>query len=113
MQHNAIAAGAHGMTEADRAAIDIQSGAVDWRGLAPLAADLLVGVLSVPSAGALPAAVVVVMFLASPATRAALAALRTAGCVCVGAAPLPRGGVMLGLCGGYQKEGHTLAGRFA
>jgi adenosylcobyric acid synthase len=77
--------------------------------LDPLAAEPAVDVVRVRPGEALPGDADLVVLPGSKATIADLAALRSAGFDIDIAAHRRRGGLVLGLCGGYQMLGRTIA----
>lgn len=77
--------------------------------LDPLAGEPDVALEIVPSGTPLPADADVILLVGSKATLADLAALRREGWDIDIAAHLRRGGHVLGLCGGYQMLGKTIA----
>ncbi|HEX3860210.1 MAG TPA: cobyric acid synthase [Stellaceae bacterium] len=77
--------------------------------LDPLAAEPAVDLVRVKPGGALPGNARLVILPGSKATLADLAVLREAGFDIDIAAHLRRGGRVLGLCGGYQMLGRTIA----
>jgi adenosylcobyric acid synthase len=77
--------------------------------LDPLSAEPTIDLVRVTPPSALPGDAEVIILPGSKSTIADLAALRTAGFDIDIAAHLRRGGVVVGVCGGYQMLGHTIA----
>lgn len=77
--------------------------------LDPLEAEPAVEVLRIRPGGAIPGDAHLVIIPGSKTTIGDLEALRAAGFDIDIAAHLRRGGTVLGLCGGYQMLGHTIA----
>jgi adenosylcobyric acid synthase len=77
--------------------------------LDPLAAEPAVDLLRVKPGSALPGDAGLVILPGSKATMSDLAVLRAAGFDIDIAAHMRRGGAILGLCGGYQMLGRTIA----
>src|SRR4029077_11440036 len=77
--------------------------------LDPLDAEPAVELMRVRPGTALPGDADLILLPGSKATIADLAALRAAGFHIDIAAHLRRGGIVLGLCGGYQMIGHSIA----
>jgi adenosylcobyric acid synthase len=75
----------------------------------PLAAEPAIDLVQVKPGSALPGDADLIILPGSKATIADLDALRTAGFDIDIMAHMRRGGVVLGLCGGYQMLGHTIA----
>jgi adenosylcobyric acid synthase len=92
-----------------RIAVPILPHIANFDDLDPLDAEPGVDVLRVRQGGALPADADLVLLPGSKATIADLAALRAAGFDIDIAAHARRGGLVLGLCGGYQMLGRRIA----
>src|SRR5271170_1312475 len=92
-----------------RIAVPILPHIANFDDLDPLDAEPAVDVVRVQPGQALPGDADLVILLGAKATIADLAALREAGFDVDIAAHLRRGGMVLGLCGGYQMLGRTIA----
>jgi adenosylcobyric acid synthase len=92
-----------------RVAVPILPHIANFDDLDPLEAEPAVEVVRVRPGAALPGDADLVILPGSKATLADLAALRAAGFDIDIAAHLRRGGRVLGLCGGYQMLGRTIA----
>jgi adenosylcobyric acid synthase len=92
-----------------RIAVPILPHIANFDDLDPLEAEPAVEVVRVRPGAALPGDADLVILPGSKATLADLAALRAAGFHIDIAAHLRRGGLVLGLCGGYQMLGRTIA----
>jgi adenosylcobyric acid synthase len=92
-----------------RVAVPILPHIANFDDLDPLDAETDVDVVRVRSPAALPGDADLVVLPGSKATIADLAALRAAGFDIDIAAHRRRGGMILGLCGGYQMLGRTVA----
>jgi adenosylcobyric acid synthase len=92
-----------------RVAVPILPHIANFDDLDPLDAEPAVEVVRVRPGAALPGDADLVILPGSKATLADLAALRAAGFHIDIAAHLRRGGRVLGLCGGYQMLGRTIA----
>jgi adenosylcobyric acid synthase len=92
-----------------RVAVPILPHIANFDDLDPLDAEPAVEVVRVRPGAALPGDADLVILPGSKATLADLAALRAAGFDVDIAAHLRRGGRVLGLCGGYQMLGRTIA----
>jgi adenosylcobyric acid synthase len=92
-----------------RIAVPILPHIANFDDLDPLDAEPAVEVVRVRPGAALPADADLVILAGSKATIADLAALRAAGFDVDIAAHVRRGGAVLGLCGGYQMLGHSIA----
>jgi adenosylcobyric acid synthase len=92
-----------------RVAVPILPHIANFDDLDPLDAEPAVEVVRVRPGTALPADVGLVILPGSKATIADLEALRAAGFDIDIAAHARRGGLVLGLCGGYQMLGHRIA----
>ncbi|MFL5283009.1 MAG: cobyric acid synthase [Rhodopila sp.] len=92
-----------------RVAVPLLPHIANFDDLDPLAAAPAVDLVRVPYGEALPGDVALVILSGSKATIADLTALRTAGLDIDIAAHRRRGGVVLGLCGGYQMLGTTIS----
>jgi adenosylcobyric acid synthase len=92
-----------------RIAVPILPHIANFDDLDPLAAEPAVELIRVYPGGALPGDADLVVLPGSKASIADLAALRSAGFDIDIAAHHRRGGVVLGLCGGYQMLGQMLA----
>jgi adenosylcobyric acid synthase len=91
-----------------RIAVPILPHIANFDDLDPLEAEPAVELLRLRPGAALPADVDLVILPGSKATIADLAALRAAGFDIDIAAHRRRGGIVLGLCGGYQMLGRTI-----
>jgi adenosylcobyric acid synthase len=91
-----------------RIAVPILPHIANFDDLDPLDAEPAVELVRVRPGGALPGDAALVILPGSKATMADLAALRAAGFHIDIAAHLRRGGMVLGLCGGYQMLGRTI-----
>lgn len=98
----------HG-TGATRIAVPRLRRAANFDDLDPLAAEPDVTLSIVPPGKALPGDADLVLLTGSKATMADLADLRTQGWDIDIAAHVRRGGAVMGLCGGYQMLGRSLA----
>jgi adenosylcobyric acid synthase len=92
-----------------RIAVPILPHIANFDDLDPLDAEPAVELIRVRPGGALPGDAELVALPGSKATIADLAALRAAGFHIDIAAHRRRGGIVLGLCGGYQMLGRTIA----
>jgi adenosylcobyric acid synthase len=92
-----------------RIAVPILPHIANFDDLDPLDAEPAVEVVRVRPGSALPADAALVILPGSKATIADLAALRAAGFDVDIAAHVRRGGLVLGLCGGYQMLGRRIA----
>jgi len=92
-----------------RIAVPILPHIANFDDLDPLEAEPDVDLVRVRPGAALPADAALIILPGSKATIADLAALRAAGFDIDIAAHLRRGGMVLGLCGGYQMLGRTIA----
>ncbi|HSI39706.1 MAG TPA: cobyric acid synthase [Xanthobacteraceae bacterium] len=92
-----------------RIAVPLLPHIANFDDLDPLDAEPGVDVLRVPAGQALPGDAALVLLPGSKATLADLAVLRAEGWDIDIAAHVRRGGRVLGLCGGYQMLGRTLA----
>ncbi len=92
-----------------RIAVPILPHISNFDDLDPLAAEPQVDLVRIWPGEALPADTNLVLLVGSKSTIADLAALRAAGFDIDIAAHIRRGGYVLGLCGGYQMLGRTLA----
>jgi len=92
-----------------RIAVPILPHIANFDDLDPLDAEPAVDLIRVPPGAALPGDADVVLLPGSKATIADLQALRAAGFDIDIAAHVRRGGTVLGLCGGYQMLGRTVA----
>jgi adenosylcobyric acid synthase len=92
-----------------RIAVPVLPHIANFDDLDPLAAELHVDLVRVTAGDALPGDVDLVILPGSKATIADLQALRAAGFHIDIAAHVRRGGLMLGLCGGYQMLGRTIS----
>ena len=92
-----------------RIAVPILPHVANFDDLDPLAAEPDVELVRVRPGAALPGDAGLVLLLGSKATIAGLAALREAGFDIDIAAHVRRGGQVLGLCGGYQMLGRSVA----
>jgi len=92
-----------------RVAVAILPHIANFDDLDPLEAEPAVALLRVRPGAALPGDADLVVLPGSKATIADLAALRAAGFDIDIAAHARRGGMILGLCGGYQMLGRTIA----
>jgi adenosylcobyric acid synthase len=92
-----------------RVAVPILPHIANFDDLDPLEAESAVDLIRLRPGAALPGDVDLVILPGSKATIADLHALRTAGFDIDIAAHRRRGGMVLGLCGGYQMLGHTIA----
>jgi adenosylcobyric acid synthase len=92
-----------------RIAVPILPHIANFDDLDPLDAEPAVDLVRVRPGAALPGDADLVLLPGSKATIADLAALRSAGFDIDIAAHLRRGGMVLGLCGGYQMLGRTIA----
>ena len=92
-----------------RIAVPILPHIANFDDLDPLDAEPGVDLVRVRPGAALPGDADLVILPGSKATIADLAALRAAGFDIDIAAHLRRGGMVLGLCGGYQMLGRTIA----
>jgi adenosylcobyric acid synthase len=92
-----------------RIAVPILPHVANFDDLDPLDAEPVVEVVRVRPGTALPGDADLILLPGSKATIADLAALRTAGFPIDIAAHRRRGGMVLGLCGGYQMLGRTIA----
>ncbi len=92
-----------------RIAVPILPHIANFDDLDPLDAEPAVDVIRVRPGAALPGAADLIVLPGSKATIADLAALRAAGFDIDIAAHRRRGGAVLGLCGGYQMLGRTIA----
>jgi adenosylcobyric acid synthase len=90
-------------------AVPILPHVANFDDLDPLAGEPSVDLVRVKTGSALPGDADLVILPGSKATIADLAALRAAGFHIDIAAHLRRGGTVLGLCGGYQMLGRTIA----
>ena len=91
-----------------RIAVPILPHIANFDDLDPLDAEPAVDLVRVRPGAALPGDADLVILPGSKATIADLAALRAAGFDIDIAAHLRRGGMVLGLCGGYQMLGRTI-----
>jgi adenosylcobyric acid synthase len=91
-----------------RIAVPVLPHIANFDDLDPLEAEPAVDLVKVRPSAALPGDAALVILPGSKATIADLAALRQAGFHIDIAAHLRRGGVVLGLCGGYQMLGRTI-----
>jgi adenosylcobyric acid synthase len=101
-------AGTSGSHKRVRVAVPILPHIANFDDLDPLDAEPAVDVVRVRPGAALPGDADLVILLGAKATVADLAALREAGFHVDIAAHLRRGGMVLGLCGGYQMLGRTI-----
>jgi adenosylcobyric acid synthase len=92
-----------------RIAVPILPHIANFDDLDPLEAEPDVDLVRVRPGAALPGDAALIILPGSKATIADLAALRAAGFDIDIAAHLRRGGMVLGLCGGYQMLGRTIA----
>ena len=92
-----------------RIAVPILPHIANFDDLDPLDAEPAVELIRVRPGGALPGDAELVVLPGSKATIADLAALRAAGFDIDIAAHRRRGGIVLGICGGYQMLGRTIA----
>jgi len=92
-----------------RIAVPILPHIANFDDLDPLEAEPAVELIRVRPGGVLPGDADLIVLPGSKATIADLAALRAAGCDVDIAAHRRRGGIVLGLCGGYQMLGRTVA----
>jgi len=92
-----------------RIAVPILPHIANFDDLDPLAAEPAVDLIRVRPGAALPGDAALVLLPGSKSTLADLAALRAAGFDIDIAAHLRRGGRVLGLCGGYQMLGKSIA----
>jgi adenosylcobyric acid synthase len=92
-----------------RIAVPILPHIANFDDLDPLEAELAVDLVRVQPGAALPGDADLVLLPGSKATIADLAVLRSAGFDIDIAAHHRRGGMVLGLCGGYQMLGRTIA----
>jgi len=92
-----------------RIAVPILPHIANFDDLDPLAAEPAVDLVRVRPGEALPGDAALVLLPGSKSTLADLAALRAAGFDVDIAAHLRRGGLVLGLCGGYQMLGRSIA----
>jgi adenosylcobyric acid synthase len=92
-----------------RIAVPILPHIANFDDLDPLDAEPAVELIRVQPGGALPGDADLIVLPGSKATIADLAALRSAGFDIDIAAHRRRGGIVLGLCGGYQMLGRTVA----
>jgi adenosylcobyric acid synthase len=92
-----------------RVAVPILPHIANFDDLDPLDAEAQIEVLRVRPGAALPGDADLVVLPGSKSTIADLAALRSAGFDIDIIAHWRRGGMVLGLCGGYQMLGHTVA----
>ena len=92
-----------------RIAVPILPHIANFDDLDPLAAEPAVEIVRVRPGAALPGDAALVLLPGSKSTLADLAALRAAGFDIDIAAHLRRGGAVLGLCGGYQMLGRSIA----
>ena len=92
-----------------RIAVPILPHIANFDDLDPLDVEPAVELVRVRPGAALPGDADLIVLPGSKATIADLAALRAAGFDIDIAAHLRRGGVVLGLCGGYQMLGRTIA----
>jgi adenosylcobyric acid synthase len=92
-----------------RVAVPILPHIANFDDFDPLAAEPAVDIVRVRSGSALPGDADLIVLPGSKATIADLAALRAAGFDIDIIAHLRRGGTVLGLCGGYQMLGQTIA----
>src|SRR5579859_1475857 len=92
-----------------RIAVPILPHIANFDDLDPLEAEPAVELVRVRPGGALPGDADLIVLPGSKVTIADLAALRAAGFDIDIAAHLRRGGIVLGLCGGYQMLGRTVA----
>jgi len=91
-----------------RIAVPILPHIANFDDLDPLEAESAVELVKVRPGGALPGDAALVILPGSKATIADLAALRKAGFDIDIVAHLRRGGIVIGLCGGYQMLGRTI-----
>jgi adenosylcobyric acid synthase len=98
-----------GLERRARIAVPILPHIANFDDLDPLDAEPAVEVVRVWPGGAIPGDADLVVLPGSKATIADLAALRDAGFDIDIAAHRRRGGIVLGLCGGYQMLGRTIA----
>ena len=99
----------HAAAGAIRIAVPILPHIANFDDLDPLAAEPGVELVRVRPGTALPGDAALVLLPGSKSTLADLAALRAAGFDIDIAGHLRRGGAVLGLCGGYQMLGRTVA----
>src|SRR5271155_900714 len=92
-----------------RIAVPILPHIANFDDLDPLDAEPAVDLVRVRPGSALPGDAGLILLAGSQATIADLAALRAAGFAIAIAAHRRRGGTVLGLCGGYQILGRTIA----
>ncbi len=92
-----------------RIAVPILPHIANFDDLDPLAAEPTVDLVRVRPGAALPGDAALVLLPGSKSTLAGLAALRAGGFDIDIAAHVRRGGSVLGLCGGYQMLGRTIA----
>jgi len=92
-----------------RIAVPLLPHIANFDDLDPLAAEPAVELVRVKAGAALPGDADLVILPGSKATIADLKALRGAGFEIDLAAHVRRGGIVLGLCGGYQMLGHAVA----
>jgi adenosylcobyric acid synthase len=92
-----------------RIAVPILPHIANFDDLDPLEAEPAVDLVRVKPGGALPSDVDLIILPGAKATIADLTALRAAGFDIDIAAHVRRGGLVLGLCGGYQMLGRTVA----
>jgi adenosylcobyric acid synthase len=92
-----------------RIAVPILPHIANFDDLDPLDAEPAVDVIRVRPGTALPGDADLIVLPGSKATIADLTALRNAGFDIDIAAHLRRGGMLIGLCGGFQMLGHTIA----
>jgi len=102
-------AGTSGLSKRVRIAVPILPHIANFDDLDPLDAEPAVDLVRVRPGTALPGDADLILLPGSKATIADLAALRAAGFDIDVAAHLRRGGKVLGLCGGYQMLGRTVA----
>jgi adenosylcobyric acid synthase len=102
-------AGTSGSSKRVKIAVPILPHIANFDDLDPLAAEPAVDLLRVRPGAALPGDADLVILPGSKATIADLATLRRAGFDIDIAAHRRRGGLVLGLCGGYQMLGRTIA----
>lgn len=96
-------------TKSVRVAVPVLPHIANFDDLDPLEAEPDVELLRVAPGGALPGDADLVILAGSKATIAGLGALRAAGFDIDIAAHRRRGGMILGLCGGYQMLGRTIS----
>ena len=102
-------AGTSGSSKRVKIAVPILPHIANFDDLDPLAAEPAIELARVRPGAALPGDADLVVLPGSKATIADLAALRSAGFDIDIAAHRRRGGLVLGLCGGYQMLGRTIA----